>query len=129
MEIMVEQVNESVAVMHLTGDINASNFLQVIEKSQELYDQSIHNLVLDLGKVPSISSTGVAGIHKIALLYSGVPQDVEENENPDFTHVSSARKHVRLLNPQPDVEKTLENSGMKLFFKIFNNLEDAVNSF
>ena len=129
MEITVEQVNESVAVMHLAGDINASNFLQVIEKAQELYDQSIHNLVLDLGGVPSISSTGVVGIHKIALLYSGAPQDVEENENPDFTHVSSARKHVRLLNPQPDVEKTLEKSGMKLFFKIFNNLEDAVKSF
>jgi len=79
--------------------------------------------------VPSISSTGIVGIHKIALLYSGAIQDVEENENPDFTHVSNARKHVRLLNPQPDVDKSLETAGMKLFFKIFNNLEDAINSF
>jgi len=129
MEITVEQTNESIAVMRLTGDINASNFMQVIEKARELYNNSTRNLIIDLSGVPSISSTGVVGIHKIALLYSGVAQDVEENENPDFTHVSTARKHVRLLNPQPDVDKTLEMAGMKLFFKIFNDREEALKSF
>ncbi len=129
MEITVEQVSESIAVIRLTGEINASNFMQVIEKARALYDNFTRNLIIDLGEVPSISSTGVVGIHKIALIYSGVPQDVEENENPDFTHVSTARKHVRLLNAQPDVDKTLEMAGMKLFFKIFKSLEDAIKSF
>lgn len=130
MEITFEQVQEAVAVMHLTGDINASNFMEIIEKAREMYGNPARNLILDMSNVPSISSTGVVGIHKIALIYSGSSQqDVEENENPDFTHIGSARKHVRLLNPQPDVEKTLEKSGMKLFFKIFNSLEDAIKSF
>ncbi len=129
MDVIVEHANESTAVMRLTGEINASNFMQVIGKARELYDKSTRNLVIDLSEVSSISSTGIVGIHKIALLYSGVAQDVEENENPDFTHVSNARKHVRLLNPQPDVDKSLEIAGMKLFFKIFNNLDDALQSF
>ena len=103
--------------------------MQVIEKAREIYNNPARNLIIDLSAVPGISSAGVVGIHKIALLYSGAVQDVEENENPDFTHVSSARKHVKLLNPQPDVEKTLEKSGMKLFFKIFDNLENAIKSF
>ena len=130
MEITVEQVQDAIAVMHITGDINASNFMEVIEKAREMYNNPARNLILDMSNVSSVSSTGVVGIHKIALIYSGSSQqDVEENENPDFTHISSARKHVRLLNPQPDVEKTLEKSGMKLFFKIFDNLEDAITSF
>jgi len=128
-KVSIHQAREPIAIMQVRGDINASNFLQVVEKADELYGNPARNLILDLSEVPSISSTGVVGIHKIALIYSGVPQDVEENENPDFTHVSTARKHIRLLNPQPEVEKTLEKSGMKLFFKIFNNIEDALKSF
>ncbi len=100
--VTFHQGNELIAIMQLKGDINASNFVQVNDKAQELYMNPARNLIIDLSEVPSISSTGLAAIHKIALLYSGVPQQVEENFNPDFTHSSNARKHVKLLNPQPE---------------------------
>ena len=127
--VTYHQGKESIAIMQVKGDINASNFVQISDKAQELYMNPARNLIIDLSEVPSISSTGLAAIHKIALLYSGVPQQVEENVNPDFTHSSNARKHVKLLNPQPDVEKTLENAGLKLFFKIFKDLDSALASF
>jgi anti-anti-sigma regulatory factor len=82
-----------------------------------------------LSEVPFISSAGLVAIHKIALLYSGVPQDVEENTRPDFTHSSSARKHVKLLSPPPVVDQILETTGLKLFFKVFNDLDSALKSF
>ncbi|MGE5644138.1 MAG: STAS domain-containing protein [Byssovorax cruenta] len=131
MEINVtyHQGKESIAIMHLQGDINASNFVQVSDKAQELYMNPARNLIIDLSDVSSISSTGLAAIHKIALLYSGVPQQVEQGANPDFTHSSNARKYVKLLNPQPDVEKTLEGAGLKLFFKIYKDLDSALASF
>ncbi|HSJ86069.1 MAG TPA: STAS domain-containing protein [Anaerolineales bacterium] len=131
MEINVtyHQGKESIAIMHLQGDINASNFVQVSDKAQELYMNPARNLIIDLSDVSSISSTGLAAIHKIALLYSGVPQQVEQGTNPDFTHSSNARKYVKLLNPQPDVEKTLEGAGLKLFFKIYKDLDSALASF
>jgi len=129
MEITIEHIKEGIAVMHIKGDINASNFMQVYEKAREIHNNPVSNLILDLSAVPNISSSGVVGVHKIALLYSGETQEVERNENPDFTHVSSARKHVRLLSPQSTVAKTLHDAGMRLFFKTFNNLEEAINSF
>jgi hypothetical protein len=70
----------------------------------------------------------MVAIHKIALIYSGVPQDVEANENPDFTHSTQARKYVKLLSPQPEVDTALEKAGMKLFFKIFRDLDSALKS-
>ena len=131
MEINVtyHQDKVAVAIMQVKGNINASNFVQISDKAQELYMNPARNLIIDLSEVPSITSTGLAAIHKIALLYSGVPQQVEESDNPDFTHSSNARKHVKLLNPQPDVEKTLESAGLKLFFKVFKDLDSALASF
>jgi len=128
--ISIEQASESVvAVMKLTGDVNASNFMEVVDKAQEIYNNPSRNLIIDLSEVPSISSTGQVAIHKIALIYSGVPQDVEANENPDFTHSSNARKYVKLLNPQPQVDETLTKAGLKLFFKVFHDYESAIKSF
>ena len=131
MEINVSyhQGSEPIAIMQLKGDINASNFVEISDKAQELYMNPARYLVIDLSDVPSISSTGLAAIHKIALLYSGVPQQAQEGANPDFTHSSNARKFVKLLNPQPDVEKTLETAGLKLFFKVYKDLESALASF
>ena len=128
MEITVtlQQASEPVAVMHLQGDIDASNFVQIVDKAHEIYKNPARNLILDLSEVPNISSTGLAAIHKIALIYSGVP---EEKTHPDLTHSSNARKHVKLLSPQPEVEKALETAGLKLFFKVFRDLESALKSF
>ncbi len=124
--IDVQQRREPIAIMHLQGDIDASNFVQVVDKAQEIYQNPAHNLILDLSEVSSISTTGLVAIHKIALLYSGVP---EEKAHPDLTHSSLARKRVKLLSPQPAVEKAIETAGLKLFFKTFHDLESALNSF
>ena len=124
--VSVQQRNEPIAVMHLAGSIDASNFVQIVDKAQEIYQNPARNLILDLSDVSAISSTGLAAIHKIALLYSGIP---EERAHPDLTHSSNARKRVKLLKPQPAVEKALETAGMKLFFKVFHDLESALSSF
>jgi hypothetical protein len=76
----------------------------------------------------------LVALHKIALVYSGVPQEIDteaatKDRRPDFTHSSNARKFVKLLNPQPDVDKALEKAGMKLFFKVYKDLESAIQSF
>jgi anti-anti-sigma factor len=122
----VKQARQLVAIMRPQGDIDASNFVQIVDKAREIYENSARNLILDLSEVPNITSTGLAAIHKIALLYSGV---AEEKAHPDFTHNSNARKFVKLLSPQPAVDKSLETAGMKLFFKVFHDLESALNSF
>lgn len=124
-----ENGSEPIAIMRLIGEIDASNFILLSDKAQELYMNPARRLIIDLSEVPGISSTGLAAIHKIALVYSGVPHTIQENVNPDFTHSSNARKYVRLVNPQPGVDKTLESAGLKLFFKVFKDLDSALASF
>lgn len=126
--ISIEQANEAVAVMKLTGDVNASNFMEIVDKARETYKNPARYLFIDLSDVSSISSTGMVALHKIALVYSGVPQEVEEGEAPNFTHSNEARKYVKLLNPQPEVDAALAKAGMKLYFKFFDDLDSALKS-
>lgn len=128
--ISIHQTDEPVAIMSIKGDIDASNFMELLTKAQEIHKNPARNLILDLSEVPYISSAGLVAIHKIALLYSGVPQKMETAEaRPDFTHSSSARKRVKLLSPQPAVDQILDTAGLKLFFKVFDDLESAIRSF
>lgn len=126
--ITIEQISEPVAIMKLNGDINASNFMEIVDKATEIYNNPARYLLIDLSEVPSISSTGMVALHKIALIYSGVPQNVEEGENPDFTHSNKARKYVKLVNPKPEVDQPLEKAGMKLYFKFFTDIDSALKS-
>lgn len=127
--ISIEQAQEPIAVMHLKGDLDASNFLEVVTKAQEIYQKPARNLIIDLSEVPYISSAGLVAIHKIALLYSDDPQQVENNIGPNFTHSNTARRHVKLLSPRPTVDQILDTTGLKIFFKIFDDLESALKSF
>ena len=127
--VSYHQGNEPVAVMQLKGDLNAATYMQISDKAQELFMNPARYLLIDLAEVTSISSAGLSALHKIALLYSGSQQTIQEGFNPDLTHSSNARKFVKLLNPQPEVERTLEVAGFKLFFKIYNDLDTALASF
>lgn len=130
--VSVHQAEKPIAIMHIKGEINASNYLDVITSAQELYKETAKDLVVDLSEVTNISSTGLVALHQISLIYSGVPHRVDTDGTevrPDVTHSNRARKHVKLLNPQPSVDKALQSAGLKLFFKVFGDLDSAIQSF
>jgi anti-anti-sigma regulatory factor len=122
----LEQGSEPIAVMRLHGILDATTFVRIVDKAQEIYQNPSRNLILDLSGVPSISSTGLAAIHRIALHYSGVEDPIKHS---DLTHNSNARKRVKLLCPQPAVEKALETTSLNVFFRVFHDLETAIKSF
>jgi anti-anti-sigma factor len=131
-KVSIHQSEHPIAILKIAGDINASNYMEVVNTAQELFDKPARNLIIDLSEVSSVSSTGLVALHKIALVYSGAPQQVEADKDemrPDFTHSSNARKFVKLLNPQPAVDAELQKAGLKLFFKVFSDLDTAINSF
>ena len=130
--VSIHQSAQPIAILKIIGDINASNFMEVVDNAQALFDNPARHLIIDLSEVSSVSSTGLVALHKIALVYSGVPQQVEADKDeirPDFTHSSNARKFVKLLSPQPAVDAELQKAGLKLFFKVFSDLDSAINSF
>ena len=128
--VTIHQAEHPIAIMELKGEISAASYMEVVNKAQELFNNPARYLIIDLSGVTAVSSAGLVGLHKIALVYSGVPQQVDDDDSrPDFTHNSNARKFVKLLNPQPDVDEALKKAGLKLFFKVYTDLESAIQSF
>ena len=124
----------NVTIMHLLGDVDSSNYTEVIIKAQEAYDDGARNLLLDLTKVPYVSSAGLMALPTLARIYSGQSIKGKDGGRPTFRAINpkedaTAREHVKLLGPQAAVEQVLDVIGLKQFFEIFTDLDTAVKSF
>jgi len=123
-----------VTVLHLDGNLDASNYTNVIKQAQELFDGGARDLVLDLGKVPYMSSAGLMSLHTISLVFAGQSVQPDSSGRPTFRSLDperdqAARQHLKLLNPQPAVDQVLDTVGLKQFFAVFTDLDRAVKSF
>ncbi len=124
----------SVTVMQIAGDVDASNYTDVINNAQEAYDNGARYLLMDLEKVPYISSAGLMALHTVARIFAGQFVQAKEGGRPSFRAIdpnkdASAREHVKLLNPQSTVEQVLEMIGLTKFLEIHTDAEAAINSF
>jgi anti-anti-sigma factor len=124
----------AVTVMQLAGKLDASNYTEVIDKAQEAFNDGARNLLIDLSKVPYISSAGLMSLHTAVLIFSGQPIQSKQGGRSSFRPINLARdgevrKHVKLFNPQPAVDQVLDVVGLKQFFEIHTDLDTAVQSF
>jgi anti-anti-sigma regulatory factor len=136
MTITVSQAqgNVPVTILGIQGDLDASNYLDVIAKAKEICAAGAQHVLIDMGGVPYMSSSGLVALHSVALLVRG-----EEPPDPEYGWAafhaidrdldSGRQRHVKLLNPQPRVERVLKKAGFDRFFEVFSDQEAAVASF
>jgi anti-anti-sigma factor len=128
-----DQGRAPVTILSMEGDLDASSHQTLIGKAQELYRAGTRNLLLDLSGVPFMSSAGIVALHSVALLMRGaeVPnlEDGWESLRNVGREESGVQQHVKLLNPQPRVDRTLDMVGFKEFFEIYYDRAAAVASF
>jgi anti-anti-sigma regulatory factor len=136
MHMTLDQAQSSVPVTILAihGDMDASNFEEVIARAKELYQAGVRYLLVDLSDMPFMGSSGLVALHSIALLMRGEePPDPEAGWQAFHTieqsRGSGVQQHVKLLNPQPKVMRTLEMTGIDEFFEIHTDRQAAVDSF
>lgn len=136
MQITVERestaAGEPLAVMRLEGELDAASYLDVIARARDVSGQGVRRLLLDLSKLSYMGSSGLFALHSITMLLRGeTPPDPEHgyaalhDAEPDEGTVSE----VKLLDPQPQVDRVLERSGMKRFFEVHTDRATAVASF
>ena len=123
-----------VTIMQLTGNVDASNYTDVIAKAQQTYDEGSRDLLIDLSKVPYVSSAGLMSLHATVLIFAGKSMQSKETGRPSFRSIDPQRdsaglQHVKLLSPQIAVEQVLDVVGLKQFLDIHTNLETAIQSF
>ena len=138
MDITIEHVPEKpgLALLKLSGDLDANSFRQVIAAGRNLYASGSRDLLLDLSGVSFMSSSGIVALHSLALIMRGEQSpDLEQGWNAmhavsDYVDESTGfERHFKLLSPSARVRHTLDTTGFDHTFEVFDETEAALHSF
>jgi anti-sigma B factor antagonist len=111
MEITQKTINEEICVMSLDGTLNARSADQVKDAFREVAGKGIQQVILDLGEVPFIDSSGLAA------LVSGLKT---LNENDGSLKLAALQSQADLLFKLTMFDKV---------FEIFTDVDAAAQSF
>ena len=136
MTITIDQARGKipVTILGIQGDLDASNYQDVIDQAVQAYEGGTSDILIDMSEIKFMSSSGLVALHSIALLMRGgkVPDPEhgwEAFRTLDRDRESGVQEHVKLLNPQPQVDRSLELTGLKQFFEIYTDQDTALDSF
>jgi anti-anti-sigma factor len=136
MEITVsqEQGRVTVSVIHVTGHLDGQTYQSLIAEARKVVEAGTLNILLDLDDLTYISSAGLVSLHTIALMTRGEElPDPEQGwstlKSMDRTRDGGLQKHLKLLNPRPEITAVLEMVGFSSFFEVFTEKKAAIDSF
>ena len=131
MDITTDRPSPDLAVIGLTGELDGSNFEQVIESGRAARDGGATRIVLDLSGLTYMGSSGLVAIHSIALLLRGQePTSPEDGWQALHDLAGAAHEGIKdaltLAGPPPSVERVLDRSGMLGLFQVHADRASAV---
>lgn len=130
MEITITQETspKAIAVMHVVGNVDSTSFEQFQQAAAELIRNGARDLVIDLEKVPYMSS---AGLRVLNVIYNSL-----RDENATRSAVSAGvakgtykSAHLKLAAASSRVVETLKMSGFDMFLEMHPNVASALASF
>ena len=114
--VVVSQAQGSVpvTVFQLQDRVNMGNSAELEQAAKDAYAAGGRKMVIDLSKVPSLTS---AGIRTILIIHKMLvnPQD--------------KTRSLKLVNPTPHVREVLDIAGLLEHIDVYDSLDEAVASF
>lgn len=132
MKTTIDRVSDSVAVLAMDGELDASNYQELIDTGQSLYGEGVRTLVLDLSDLGYMSSSGVVAVHSLALIYRGeAPHDPEAGWQALHAVQADADSgtrydNLRLAAPNDDIDAMLDRTGINRFLPVFADRDSAL---
>ena len=119
-----------VTVVTLEGELDASNFEQVIAVVGDAYAKGARGLVLDISGLSFMASSGLFALHSALRIFRGeTPPDPEMGWGAlhEMSHDHDAAvANVRLCGAQDSIARVLDRTGMNGLFGIDASRDDAV---
>src|SRR5262245_4305611 len=137
LDTTVEQVDGRlpITVLALTGELDASNFQELVATAQGAYAGGARYLLLDLTGLDFMASSGLVALHSIVRVFGGEePDDPEAGWGAlhDVGHDVSGggtQTAVQLCAPQPPVQRVLDRTGMSRLFVVHPDRDSAIAAF
>lgn len=133
MDITTDRPSTDLAVIALTGELDGSNFEKVIAAGRAARDGGARRIVLDLGGLTYMGSSGLVAIHSIALLLLDQEPTSPEHGWQAIHDIGSdaaagGTASLILAAPQPSVRRVLERSGMVELFPVHGDRSAALDA-
>jgi anti-anti-sigma regulatory factor len=115
-----------VTVLHLSGHLHGTTEAELFEHARQAREDGSEYLLLDLSEVDVLTSAGLRVIHNIFTLF--IPKgDMEViRQHGDEPYKSP---YFKLVCPNPNVYYVLNIAGFLQNILIYNDMDEAVNSF
>jgi anti-anti-sigma regulatory factor len=125
------ELRRPVTILHLRGRVDATSYLELIDRAQAVYAAETRHIILDLQRVTQLSSAGLMALHSIAVLFRGGTPPDPESGWAAFHAVADdldrgIKSDVKLINPQPQVRQVLDMVGFSTYIAIHGDLEAAL---
>lgn len=115
-----------VTILHLKGHLHGNTESELLDRARQVLEEGSKYLLLDLSGVQVLTSAGLRAIHNIFNLFTP-KRDVEIIRQHGEEPYKSP--YFKLVCPNPDVYYVLNIAGFLQNLLIYNNMEEAVNSF
>ena len=106
----------AVSVLHLSGPLDGKTYMALEDKANELIDSGVANMLLEMSKVSYIGSAGLRAIHTIS------------NKLNTDEHATRST-NLKVVSPSKEVKKIFKTLGFDSYLEIFDDLDEAIESF
>ena len=130
MEIIVshDEGRVPVTVFQLQGELVDKEPLR--SQTKQAYDDGTRYLLLDMRKVPYVTSAGLRAIHEVyELLRRDAPEESDELVRKGIVSGNYTSGHLKLLKPSKTAMKSLRVAGYDMFLDIHGKYAKAIASF
>lgn len=115
-----------VTILHLSGHLHGNTEPELLDRARQAQEDGSKYLLLDLSEVEVLTSAGLRAIHNIFNLFTPQTDRAVIKQHGDEPYKSP---YFKLVCPNPDVYYVLNIAGFLQNILIYNNMEDAANSF
>src|SRR5688572_26905115 len=132
MEIKMDQHEGRipVTVFHIDGNLDSNSHAELETQVRAAIETGAQYILLDLKRVPFLSSAGLHTIHILfMLLRSKYPDVSDEQMRKGINDGTYKSPFLKMCRPSANVKKVLEMGGFDMYLEIFPDVDAAVASF
>jgi anti-anti-sigma regulatory factor len=115
-----------VTILHLSGHLHGTTERELLDRARQAQEDGSKSLLLDLSGVEVLTSAGLRAIHNIFNMFTPKGDRDVIRKHGDEPYKSP---YLKLVCPNPDVYYVLNIAGFLQNILIYNNMDEAVNSF
>jgi len=125
-----EKSRVPVAVFHITGAIDSSNYRDLDIVASNAIDDGARFVLLDLAEVSFMSSAALRSLQRLDKKLNALSDGLDTGElQQGILDGSYKSPYLKLLNPTPPVMLTLKTAGWDMIFEIFKDTQKAIQAF